>query len=152
MHNIRRIGPYLTEEVAVLTSNALVSNNLDYFTALCSEVCHVSIRKSWRVFLHVLSQIIECMLMLHPSLSDSTGCLSNTAVCSKLQHWFLNIQWFSYLFEPSLSLSSCFYITRRSHPNCQYLTVLAFQSSLYKSIKHFGHSLSFDAPKNWNDS
>ena len=26
-----------------------------------------------------------------------------------------------------------------------------FHSSLYKSVKHFGHSFDFDAPKIWND-
>ena len=30
------------------------------------------------------------MLMLHPSISNSIGCLSATTVCSKPQHWFIN--------------------------------------------------------------
>ena len=60
---------------------------------LCLEVCHVLTRTSCRVFtihLHILSQILYSMLTLHPSLSDSTGCLSITAACSKSQHWFIN--------------------------------------------------------------
>ena len=27
--------------------------------------------------------------MLHPSENNSTSCLLSTAVCSKLQHWFI---------------------------------------------------------------
>ena len=45
-------------------------------------------------------------------------------------------------FVPSLSPSSCSHSTRCSHPGCQYLTVPAFHSSLYKSVKHFGHSFA----------
>ena len=53
-------------------------------------------------------------------------------------------------FEPFLSLSSCPYSTRHSHPNRQYLTIPPFHSSVFKSLKHFGHSFAFDAPKIWN--
>ena len=37
------------------------------------------------------------------------------------------------------------------HPDGQYLTVPSFHSSLYKSVKYFGHSCAIDAPKIWND-
>ena len=53
-------------------------------------------------------------------------------------------------FKPFLSLSSCPFSTRRSHPDHQYLTVPPFHSSNFKSVKHFGHSFAFDAPKIWN--
>ena len=33
----------------------------------------------------------------------------------------------------------------------QYLTVPPFHSSVFKSVKHFGHSFAFDAPKIWNE-
>ena len=93
------------------------------------------------------------MLLSHPSLRDATGCLSVTAACSKLQHWFINFSPVALLsyFGPSLSLSSCSYSTRHSHPDCYYLSVPPFHSSLYKSVKHFGHSFVFVAPKIWND-
>ena len=54
-------------------------------------------------------------------------------------------------FEPFLSLSSCSYSTRCSHHDHQYLIVPPFHSSVYKSVKHFGHSFAFDAPKIWNE-
>ena len=54
-------------------------------------------------------------------------------------------------FEPFLSLSSCSCSTWHSHPDPQYLTVPPFHSSVFKSVKHFGHSFAFDAPKIWNE-
>ena len=56
-----------------------------------------------------------------------------------------------FYFQPFLSLSSCSYSTRRSHPDHQYLTVPPFRSSVFKSVKHFDHSFAFDAPKIWNE-
>ena len=50
-----------------------------------------------------------------------------------------------------LSLSSCSYSTRHSHPDRQYLTVPPFRSSVFKSVKHFDPSFAFDAPKIWNE-
>ena len=41
-------------------------------------------------------------------------------------------------FGSSLSLSSCSYRTRDSHPDCQYLTFHPFHSSLKKLAKHIG--------------
>ena len=122
---------------------------------LCSEVCPVSIStncKVFRTFLLVLLQIIESMLMLHPFYRNSTGCLLSTVVfCNTtLVYKFLHSGSPSY-FEPFMSFSSCPYSTRHSHPDCQYLTVPPFHSSVFKSAKHFGNSFAFDAPKIWND-
>ena len=54
-------------------------------------------------------------------------------------------------FELFLSLSSCPFSSRHSDPDRQYLTVPPFPSSIFKSVKHFGHSFAFDAPKIWNE-
>ena len=54
-------------------------------------------------------------------------------------------------FELFLILSNCPYSTRRSQPDRQYLTVPPFHSSVFKSVKRFGHSFAFDAPKIWNE-
>ena len=66
---------YLTQDGAVLAANALFSSRLDYCSSL-SVYCG-SARSSWIVFrllLHVLSQIIQSMIMLHPPLIRvSTG-------------------------------------------------------------------------------
>ena len=56
-----------------------------------------------------------------------------------------------FYFEPFLSLSSCSYSTRLSHPDHQYLSVPPFHSSVFRSIKHLGHSFAFDAPMIWNE-
>ena len=74
-------------------------------------------------------------------------CIFKTAI---LVYKFLHSCSPSY-FKPFLSFSSCPYSTRHSHPDCQYLTVPPFHSSVFKSAKHFGHSFAFDAPKIWND-
>ena len=52
---------------------------------------------------------------------------------------------------PFLCLSSCSYSNMHSHPDRQYLTVPPFCSSVFKSVKHFGQSFAFDAPKIWNE-
>ena len=123
---------------------------------LCSDVCPVSISTNFKVFrtpLLILLQIIEGMLMLHPFYRNSTGCLLSIVVFSNPQHLCINFLHSgspSY-FELFLSFSSCLYSTRHSHPDCQYLTVPPFHSSVFKSAKHFGHSFAFDAPKIWND-
>ena len=56
-----------------------------------------------------------------------------------------------FYFQPFLSLSSCSYSTRCSHPDHQFLTVPPFRSSVFKSVKYFDHSFAFDAPKIWNE-
>ena len=40
-------------------------------------------------------------------------------------------------------------VDSRSHPD--HLTVPPFPSSVFKSVKLFGHSFAFDAPKIWNE-
>ena len=74
-------------------------------------------------------------------------CMFKTAT---LVYEFLHSGSPSY-FQPFLSLSSCSYSTRCSHPDHQYLTVPPFRLSVFKSVKHFDHSFAFDAPKIWNE-
>ena len=98
----------------------------------CLEVCHVSISTSCRVFrilLHISSQIIEIMLMLQSSLSNSCGYLSTN-------HSMFKTAILVYKYLPSGSPSyfgpsSC--STRHSHSDHKYLTVPSLHSSLYKS-------------------
>ena len=125
---------------------------------LCLEVCHISININCKVFripLLVLSQIREKKKYAHVTpilkqlhwLPVKYRWLFKTA---RLVYKFLNSGSPSY-FEPFLSLNSCPYSTRRSHPDHQYLTVPPFHSSVFKSVKHFGHCFAFDAPKIWNE-
>ena len=54
-------------------------------------------------------------------------------------------------FGPPLTLKRCSYSTKHSQLDCQYLTAPPFNSTLYKLVKHFGHSFPFDARKFWSD-
>ena len=80
MHDLRRISLY----VAVLAENVMVSSRLDYCYYPFRDLSFFNQHRLRNMLLHVLSQIMKSMLTLHPSLSDSTGCLSTTAVCSNL--------------------------------------------------------------------
>ena len=83
------------------------------------------------------------ILKQHHWLPVKYRCMFKTAT---LVYKFLHSGSPSY-FQPFLSLSSCSYRTRRSHPDCQYLTVPPFCSSVFKSVKHFDRSFAFDPPK-----
>ena len=152
MRDLRKIRQYLTPEVAVLAANALVSSRLDYcnslFRGLSCFYQHklrsiqntlARIVTNHRKYAHVLKQ-------LH-WLPVKYRCMFKTAT---LVYKFLHSGSPSY-FQPFLSLSSCSYSTRRSHPDHQYLTVPPFRSSVFKSVKHFDHSFAFYAPKIWNE-
>ena len=67
-----------------------------------------------------------------------------------LVYKFLHSGFPSY-FESFLSLRNCSDSTRHSNPDRQYLTDPQFHSSVFKSVKHFGPSFAFDAPKIWNE-
>ena len=102
----------------------------------------------------------------HP-VADATVHSTNTTACSTANAAAPSTDAFtrstantvSYTATPSLttaesnkppiilSLSSCPYSTKRSHPDHQHLTVPPFRSSVFKLVKHFGHSFAFDAPK-----
>ena len=71
-------------------------------------------------------------------------CMFKTAA---LVYKFLHSGSPSY-FQQFLSLRSCSYSTRHSHPDRQYLTVPPFHSSVFKSVKHFGHRFAFEI---WNE-
>ena len=104
----------------------------------------------FKILVHVLSQIVDNVLILHPSSSDSTGFLLSTAVCSELQCWFT--KFYTVIVLPILD-HSCLLAAAPIVPGVVTLivnTVPPFHSSVYKSVKHFGHSFVFDARKIWN--
>ena len=161
---MKKVGPltdkfcilqYLTPEVAVLAANALVSSRLDYCNSLFRGLSCFNQHKlqsnqntlariitNHRKYAHVT----PILKQLH-WLPVTYRCMFKTAT---LVYKFLHSGSPSY-FQPFLSLSSCSYSTRRSHPDRQYLTVPPFCSSVFKSVKHFYHSFAFDAPKIWNE-
>ena len=155
MRDLRRIRKYLTPEVAVLAANALVSSRLDYCNSLFRGLSGFNQYKLQSIQ-NTLARIVTnhrkyahvtpILQKLH-WLPVRYRCIFKTAT---LVYKFLHSGSTSY-FKPFLSVSSCPYSTRHSHPDRQYLTVPPFHSSVFKSAKHFGHSFAFDAPKIWND-
>ena len=150
-----RIRQYLTPEVAVLAANALVSSHLDYCNSLLrgpscfnQHKLHSIQNTLARIFTnHRMYAHVTPILKQLYWLSVQYQCIFKTAT---LVYKFLHSGSLSY-FEPFLSFSSCSYSTRRSHPDRQYLTVPPFHSSVFKSVKHFGDSFAFDAPKISNE-
>ena len=155
MRDLRRIRQYLTPEVAVLAANALVSSRLDYCNSLFRGLSCFNQHK-----LQSIQNTLARIVTNHRKYAHVTPIL-------KQLHW-LPVKYrcmfktatsvYKFLhsgspsnFQPFLSLSSCSYSTRRSHPDHQYLAVPPFRSSVFKSVKHFDHSFAFDAPKIWNE-
>ena len=155
MRDLRRIRQYLTTEAAVFAANVLVNSRLDYCNSLFRGLSCFNLHK-----LQSIQNTLACIVTNHRKYAHVTPilkqlhwlavkyrCMFTTAT---LVYKFLHSGSPSY-FQPFLSLSSCSYSTRRSHPDCQYLPVSPFRSSVFKSVKHFDHSFAFDAPKIWNE-
>ena len=155
MCDLCRIRQYLTPEVVVIAANALVSSRLDYCNSLFRGLSCFNQHKLQSIQ-NTLARIVTnhgkyahvtpTLKQLH-WLPVKYRCIFKTAT---QVYKFLHSGSPSY-FEPFLSLSSCPYSTRRSNPDHLYLTVPPFHSSVFKSIKHFGHSFAFDAPKICNE-
>ena len=153
MHDLCRIRQYLTP---VLAANALVSSRLDYCDSLFRGLSCLNLDKLQSIQ-NTLARIVTnhrkyahvtpILKQLH-WLPVKYRCMFKMAVYKVYK--FLHSGSPSY-FQPFLSLSSCSYSTRRSHPVRQYLTVPPFCSSVFKSVKHFDHSFAFDVPKIWNE-
>ena len=151
MRDLHRIRQYFTPEVSVLAANALVSSRLDYCNCLFRGLSCSNLHKLQSIqntlALTVANQrkyahVTPILKQLH-WLSVMYRFMFKTAtlVCKFLHNGSLSY------FQPFLSLNSCAYSTRYSHPDCQYLTVPPFRSSVFKSFKHFDHSFAFDTPK-----
>ena len=140
MRDLRRIRQYLTPKVAVLAANALVSSRLDYCNSLFRGLSCFNLHKLQSIQ-NTLARIVTnhrryahvtpILKQLH-WLPIKYRCMFKTAT---LIYKFLHSGSPSY-FQPFLSLSSCSYSTRLSHPDRQYLTVPPFRSSVFKSVKH----------------
>ena len=151
MCDLHRIRQYLTPEVAVLAANALVSSRLDCCNSLFRGLSCFNQHK-WQSIQNTLALIVTnhrkyahvtpTLKQLH-WLPIKYRCMFKTAT---LVYKFSHSGSPAY-FQPFLSLSSCSYSTRHSHPDRKYLTVPPFPSSVFKSVKHFCHSFAFDAPK-----
>ena len=131
MHDLRRIRQYLTPEVAVLAANALVSTRLDYCNSLFMGLSCFNLHKLQSIqntLAHIVTNhrkhahVTPILKQLH-WLPIKYRCMFKTAT---VVYQFLHSGSPSY-FQLFLSLSSCSYSTRRSHPDRQYLTVPPFR-------------------------
>ena len=121
MRDLRRVRQYLTPEVAVLAANALVSSRLDYCNSLFMGLSCFNQHKLQSIQ-NTLTRIVTnhrkyahvtpILKQLH-WLPVKYGCMFKTAT---LVYKFLHSGSPSY-FQPFLSLRSCSYSTRRSHPD-----------------------------------
>ena len=140
MHDLCIIRQYLTPEVAVLAANALVSSRLDYCNSLFRGLSCFNQHKLQSIqntLARIVTNHVTPILKQLHWLPVKYRYIFKTA---KLVYKFL--QRGSSYFELFLSLSSCPYSTRHSRPDRQYLTVPTFHSSVFKSVKHFGHSFA----------
>ena len=85
MQDLHRIREYLTPEVTILATTALVTSCLDYsYSRRFVRSQSTQIAEYSEYLLLVLSQIIESLVMLHPFLRKLTDCLLSTSVCPQL--------------------------------------------------------------------
>ena len=155
MHELCRIRQYLTPEVTVLHANVLVSSRLDYCNSLFRGLSYFNQHKLQSIqntLAHIVTNhrkyahVTPILKQLH-WLPVKYRCMFKTVT---LVYKFLHSGSPSDI-QPFLSLSSCSYSTRRSHPDHQYITVPPFHSSVFKSVKYFDHSFAIDAPEIWNE-
>ena len=122
LRDLHRIRRFLSVDTSVVIANALVSSHLDYCNSLFRNNCH------WCFKIHSHH--------IHPE----DPSLATQQITYYLQY-----------FAPYLSLYKSAMNTRRSNPQKLFLQVPHCCASIHKSKVHFNNSLSYDAPKLWND-
>ena len=146
LHCIRR---FLSVGTSVVIANALVSSRLDYCNSLLRSLssrnatrlqCHLCFKPS--KFTHITSSLKT----LH-WLPIRQRIIFKTLV---LVYKYLTTGQPKY-FTPYLSLYKSAVNTRCCNPKNLFLQVPHYCSSIHKSKVDFNNSLSYDAPKLWND-
>ena len=154
IRDLRRVRKHLTDEAAILASNALVSSRLDYCNSLFRSLSSLNMRKL-QCIQNTLARIVtNCNKYTRASpilkrlhwLPVESRCIFKTAT---LVYKFLHSGHPSY-FGPLLPTRCGRYSTRYNHPDKRFLEVPQFCPSVHKSKNHFGHSFAFDAPTVWN--
>ena len=136
MHDLCRIRWYLTQEVAILSTNAMVSSHLDCCYSLFRGLSCFNQHKL-QSFLNTLAHIV----------TNHRTYVHFTPILSRLRWLPVNYRcMFKTVTMVCKFLHSC-YSTSCSHPDHQYPP---FHSSIYKTVKHFSHSFAFDTPNIWN--
>ena len=127
-----------TERNINLNLNSRPCANAGYCAATINQVQ----RRVYPLLSSTAVEYISCLNIIYTKY----GCIFKIATLYKF------VQCGSPCYSgPFLSLSTCSYSTRHSQPDRQYFTIPSFHSSLYKSLKHFGHSFAFDTPITWKE-
>ena len=154
LQDLHRVRHFLSYDVSIMVSNALVSSRLDYCNSLFRSLSSKYITK--------LQNIQNCLARFVSGVSR----ISHVSPILKSLHWlpvkqriiFKNLLLtYKFLttgkpkyFVPYLSLYTFAVKTRRSNPDKMFLKVPFYSSSVHKSKFHFNKSFSYDAPKLWN--
>ena len=154
LRDFRHVRQFLTHDVSVLVTNALVSSRLDYCNSLFRSISKFNLCKLQRTQNSAARNV-----------SNTSRYTSITPVLKKLnwlpveQHIMLKTATLVYKFlhtgfprylAPYLSSYSSSYRTRRSQSGGNFLVILKCYPSVHKSVKQFGNSFAFDAPTVWN--
>ena len=148
LHCIQR---FLSYDVSIMVSNALVSSRLDYCNSLFHSLSSKNITR--------VQNIPNCLAHFVSGASR----FSHVSPILKSLHWLSGKQQiifntllfiYKYLttgkpkyFDPHLSLYTSAVKTRHSNPEKMFLKVPFYSSSVHKSKVHFNKSFSYDTPK-----
>ena len=154
LRDFRRIRRHLSEQVAVMVANALVSSRLDY----CNSVFRSLTQREWNR--------LQCIQNSLARIVSNTTRFSHISPVLKSLHWLpvrhrsvfkaLTIVYKcihtglpKYL-VPFICPYVCASNTRHSKPGNSFLQKPIYNSSGHKSKKHFDNSFAFDGPDLWN--
>ena len=152
--DFRHVRWFLTHDVSVLVTNALVSSRLDYCNSLFRSLSKFNLHK------------LQCIQNSAGRIVSNTSRYTSITPVLKKLHWlpveqrtvfktatlvckFLHTGFHGY-FAPYISTYSSSYSTRRSQSGGNFLVIPKFYPSVHKSVKQFGNSFAFDAPTVWN--
>ena len=154
VHDLKRLRGHLTHEAALMAANAQVGSRLDYCNSLFRGLSAMDLRK------------LQCVQNSLARIVANTTKYSHITPVRKALHW-LPIKYHSIFktavlvhkflhsgnpkyFEPFLIPRHSAYNTRQSQSDGMFLEVPHF-ASVFKSQKHFGLSIAYDASMIWND-
>ena len=154
LHDFRTIRRHLSEQVAIMVANALVSSRLDY----CNSIfCSLTQKDCNR---------LQCIQNSLARIVSNSTRFSHISPVLKSLHWLpvrhrsifktLTIVYkcihtgLPKYFVPFISPYVCARNTRHSKPGNSFLQKPTYNSSVHKSKKHFDNSFAFDGPNLWN--
>ena len=135
--------------------NALVKNSLDHCNSLFRSLSALDLCKLQGVQNSLARIVTNTTKYLHITPVRKTFHWLPIEHCSAFQTALLVYKFllsgYPKYFAPFLKPRPSVCNTCKSQANGVFLEVPHFATSVYKSSKHFGLGLSYDAPKIWND-